>query len=52
MVGDRTETSIHTLSEDERVNEVARMLSGDELTDAAKENARDLIQRAVAKRSE
>lgn len=52
VVGERTETSIHTLSEDERVNEVARMLSGDELTDAAKENARDLIQRAVAKRSE
>ena len=52
VVGDRTETSIHTLSEDERVNEVARMLYGDELTDAAKENARDLIQRAVAKRSE
>lgn len=52
VVGDRTETSIHTLSEDERVNEVARMLSGDELTDAAKENARDLIKRAVAKRSE
>lgn len=52
VVGDRTETSIHTLSEDERVNEVARMLSGDELTDAAKENARDLVQRAVAKRSE
>ena len=52
VVGDRTETSIHTLSEEERVNEVARMLSGDELTDAAKENARDLIQRAVAKRSE
>lgn len=52
VVGDRTETSIHTLSEDERVNEVARMLSGDELTDAAKGNARDLIQRAVAKRSE
>ncbi|MBJ7617741.1 DNA repair protein RecN [Weissella confusa] len=52
VVGDRTETGIHTLSEDERVNEVARMLSGDELTDAAKENARDLIQRAVAKRSE
>ena len=52
VVGDRTETSIHTLSEDERVNEVARMLSGDELTDAAEENARDLIQRAVAKRSE
>ena len=52
VVGDRTETSIHTLSEDERVNEIARMLSGDELTDAAKENARDLIQRAVAKRSE
>ncbi|MBJ7648644.1 DNA repair protein RecN [Weissella confusa] len=52
VVGDRTETSIHTLSEDERVNEVAGMLSGDELTDAAKENARDLIQRAVAKRSE
>ncbi|TGE74479.1 DNA repair protein RecN [Weissella confusa] len=52
VVGDRTETSIHTLSEVERVNEVARMLSGDELTEAAKENARDLIQRAVAKRSE
>lgn len=52
VIGDRTETSIQQLTDEERVDEVARMLSGDELTDAAKENARDLIQRAVAKRTE
>lgn len=52
VIGDRTETSIQQLTDEERVDEVARMLSGDELTDAAKENARDLIQRAIAKRTE
>ena len=36
-------TRIRTLDSDERVNEVARMLSGSELTKAALENARELL---------
>jgi DNA repair protein RecN (Recombination protein N) len=34
---------LRELNEDERVNEIARMLSGEELTAAALENARDLL---------
>ena len=36
-------TCIRTLGKEERVNEVARMLSGSELTKAAIENARELL---------
>ena len=36
-------TRIRTLSREERVNEVARMLSGSQLTNAALENARELL---------
>ncbi len=36
-------TRIRTLGKEERVNEVARMLSGSELTKAAIENARELL---------
>ncbi|RRG18877.1 DNA repair protein RecN [Weissella viridescens] len=48
----RTETTVVKLSEDARVDEIARMLSGDELTDAARENARDLIAREHARRNQ
>lgn len=40
----RTETNIVALAEDERVIEVARLLSGDKITDAALDNARQLMQ--------
>ncbi len=40
---DRTVTRIKQLTEEERVNEVARMLSGATLTDASVANARDLL---------
>lgn len=40
---DRTVTRIKQLTDEERVNEVARMLSGATLTDASVANARDLL---------
>lgn len=40
----RAETKIEKLSEDQRVLEVARMLSGSTLTDAAIANAKDLLK--------
>ncbi|GAK31427.1 DNA repair and genetic recombination protein [Weissella oryzae SG25] len=46
VIGERTETTITKLTTDERVDELARMLSGDELTQAARNNARDLLKRA------
>lgn len=46
VVGERTETSVRQLPENQRIDELARMLSGNELTSAAKENARDLLKRA------
>ena len=42
-VDGRTVTSIRRLSDEERVMEVARMLSGSVITDAAVENARTLL---------
>ncbi len=36
-------TRVRKLSEEERVEEVARMLSGEEMTKAAKEQARELL---------
>jgi len=48
----RTQTQITALAMPQRIDEIARMLSGDELTTAAKENARDLITRAQAKQSQ
>ncbi|QEA34290.1 DNA repair protein RecN [Weissella soli] len=44
IVADRTETSVRELTVEERVDEVARMLSGSELTVAARQNARDLLK--------
>lgn len=41
---DRTVTSIKTLDGDERVKEVARMLSGASLTEASLANAKDLLR--------
>lgn len=41
---DRTETQIRLLRPEERVEEIARMLSGSEPTDAARRNAKELLE--------
>ncbi|MDR3190345.1 MAG: DNA repair protein RecN [Lactobacillaceae bacterium] len=41
--GDRTETTVTPLTEAQRVDEIARMLSGSELSEAARQNARELL---------
>jgi DNA repair protein RecN (Recombination protein N) len=42
--GNKTNTNLVRLSKNERVDELARMLSGEILTEAAKANARDLLK--------
>lgn len=44
-VGETTQTRIELLDDNRRVQEVARMLSGSQLTDAAMKNARELLNR-------
>ncbi len=41
--GDRTQTNIHCLSEEERLDEITRMLAGVELTEKAREHAREML---------
>ena len=41
--GDRTKTHIRRLSEEERADQIAQLLSGDGVSDAALESARELI---------
>ena len=43
--GETTQTRIELLDDNRRVKEVARMLSGSQLTDAAMKNARELLNR-------
>lgn len=45
VIEGRTQTSVHILEEDARVYEVARMLSGDKITELAMEHARELLAR-------
>ncbi len=47
---DATHTSIEVLSYDDRIKEVAKMLSGSSLTEAALTNAEDLLEQANVKR--
>lgn len=42
--GNRTETSIRLLSKEERIKEIAHLLSGSELTKASLENAQELLK--------
>lgn len=42
--GVTTETKVLRLTKEERVNEIARLLAGDELTDTAIANAKDLLK--------
>lgn len=44
--GDRTYTEIHTLDLDGRVQVLARMISGDKVTDLSLANARELIEKS------
>jgi DNA repair protein RecN (Recombination protein N) len=44
--GGRTAIGIRKLSEPERVEEIARMLAGEKITNAARENAREMIAAA------
>lgn len=43
---DRTSIAVRELAPADRVEEIARMLAGEKITDAARENARDLIAAA------
>ncbi|MEP7212631.1 MAG: DNA repair protein RecN [Acidobacteriota bacterium] len=40
----RTFIAVHALSPDERVEEIARMLAGEKITEAARQNAREMIE--------
>ena len=42
--GDRTFTEIHSLDESQRVKELARIISGDNITEIALANAREMMQ--------
>lgn len=46
MTKDSTKISLKTLTSAERVEEIARMLAGERITDAARENAREMIASA------
>lgn len=42
--GDRTSTGVSLLGDDERVEEIARMLGGVELTDKTLDHAREMLR--------
>jgi DNA repair protein RecN (Recombination protein N) len=44
QIGNNTETHMTMLNEQERVNEIANILSGSVVTDAAISNARELLK--------
>jgi DNA repair protein RecN (Recombination protein N) len=44
--GDRTVSNIRSLSEEDRLNELAEMVSGPDITESALSTARELLQRA------
>ncbi len=46
VVGTKTISSINEMSEDSRVEELSRMLSGSEITDAVRTNAKELLDYA------
>jgi DNA repair protein RecN (Recombination protein N) len=48
VVGDRTKSDIRLLSEQERLEEIARMLGGVRVTDHARAAAEELIRSANA----
>ena len=46
--GDRTYTSVIPIEADARVDEIARMLAGDQVTENARSNAKELLEQATA----
>ncbi|MCK9196969.1 MAG: DNA repair protein RecN, partial [Syntrophales bacterium] len=50
IAGDRTLTTVQVLSEEERIEEITRMLSGLEMTDTTRRHAREMLM--MAQRSE
>lgn len=52
VIDNMTVTDIHEMSESQAVDELARMLGSDELTDTVRENARELIRSAKSKKQE
>ena len=50
--GDATVTQVTLLGEEERTREIARMASGDDVTEAALANAREMLANAQKKRAE
>ena len=48
----RTLTEVQLLSESERIHEIARMASGSDITAAALDNAREMVDNARIKRAE
>ena len=44
--GDRTVTDVKTLDEKGRVNEIARILGGEDISDTTLKNAQELIEKA------
>jgi DNA repair protein RecN len=49
--GDTTVTQVVVLSDEERVREIARMASGDDVTEAALANAREMLASAGKKKA-
>ena len=50
VIDNTTVTDIHEMSETQAVDELARMLGSDELTDTVRENARELMRNAKEKK--
>ena len=51
VTGERTQMKLYELSDKERINEIARMLSGDELTPLSLEHAEELLNHVQKERS-
>ena len=50
VIDNTTVTDIREMSESQAVDELARMLGSDELTDTVRENARELMRNAKEKK--
>ena len=50
-VGDKTTTEVKCLTDGERINEIARMASGSDITAASLDNAREMVDNAKIKKA-
>lgn len=44
----RTKTIVHPLSDEEKINEISRMIAGDEVTELSKQHAKEVLELAVS----